>query len=97
MCSASSPLLQRLLRHHAMHPCLTSDRRCILSKLRYTWSHLDQTLEGMGHRGGIPHMRRKVESVPKGSPVDAHERTRDYLSEEEFAVLLQGTPRSRYR
>jgi hypothetical protein len=42
-------------------------------------------------------MRRNVESVPNASPVDAHERTRDYLSEEEFAVLLQGTPRSRYR
>ena len=42
-------------------------------------------------------MRRNVESAPKASPVDAHERTRDYLSEEEFAVLLQGTPRSRYR
>jgi integrase len=42
-------------------------------------------------------MRRKVESLPKASPVDAHERTRDYLSEEEFALLLQGTPRSRYR
>ena len=42
-------------------------------------------------------MRRNVESAPHASPVDAHERTRDYLSEEEFAVLLQGTPRSRYR
>ena len=42
-------------------------------------------------------MRRKVESPPKASPVDAHERTRDYLSEEEFALLLQGTPHSRYR
>src|SRR5262249_14261880 len=50
-----------------------------------------------GHRGGIPPMRRKVESLPKASPVDAHERMRDYLSEEEFALLLQGTPRSRYR
>src|SRR5262249_17226321 len=50
-----------------------------------------------GHRGGIPPMRRKVESLPKASPVDAHERTRDYLSEEEFALLLQGTPHSRYR
>ena len=42
-------------------------------------------------------MRRNVESAPNASPVDAHERMRDYLSEEEFAVLLQGTPRSRYR
>ena len=42
-------------------------------------------------------MRRHVESAPKASPVDAHERTRDYLSEEEFAVLLQGAPHSRYR
>jgi hypothetical protein len=29
--------------------------------------------------------------------VDAHERARDYLSEAEFAVLLQGTLRSRHR
>ena len=42
-------------------------------------------------------MRRKVESLPKASPVDTHERTRDYLSEEEFAVLLQGTRQSRHR
>ena len=42
-------------------------------------------------------MRRNVESSPNSSPVDAHERTRDYLSEEEFAVLLHGTPQSRYR
>src|SRR5215471_4218004 len=56
-----------------------------------------QTLYGMGQRRGSPHMRRKVESPPKASPVDAHERTRDYLSEEEFALLLQGTPHSRYR
>ena len=42
-------------------------------------------------------MRRKVESSPKASPVDAHERMRDYLSEEEFALLLRGTLRSRYR
>src|SRR3989442_15527532 len=51
----------------------------------------------MGPRGGIPNMRRNVASAPKASPVDAHERTRDYLSEEEFAVLLQGGPHSRYR
>ena len=42
-------------------------------------------------------MRRKVESPPKASPVDAHERMRDYLSEEEFTLLLRGTPHSRYR
>ena len=42
-------------------------------------------------------MRHKVESPPQASPVDAHERTRDYLSEEGFALLLQGTPHSRYR
>ena len=31
-------------------------------------------------------MRRKVESPLKASPVDAHERTRDYLSEEELVL-----------
>src|SRR5262247_4055384 len=44
-----------------------------------------------------PHMRRNVESPPKVSPVDVHERARDYLSEAEFALLLQGTVGSRYR
>jgi integrase len=42
-------------------------------------------------------MRRKVESSSNAAPVDAHERARDYLSEEEFAVLLQGTWQSRHR
>src|SRR5215471_2740081 len=80
-----------------LRPASTSDGRCILSKLRYTCAHRDQTLYGMGQRRGSPPMRHKVESPPKASPVDAHERTRDYLSEEEFALLLQGTPHSRYR
>src|SRR5689334_8742347 len=47
--------------------------------------------------GERPHMRRNVESRPKVPPVDAHERVRDYLSEAEFALLLQGTIGSRYR
>jgi site-specific recombinase XerD len=42
-------------------------------------------------------MQRKVESSSNAAPVDAHERARDYLSEEEFAVLLQGTRQSRHR
>ena len=42
-------------------------------------------------------MRRTVESLPHSAPVDAHERSRDYLSEEEFGVLLQGTLPSRHR
>ena len=42
-------------------------------------------------------MRRKVESLPHSAPVDAHERSRDYLSEEDFGVLLQGTLPSRHR
>jgi hypothetical protein len=42
-------------------------------------------------------MRRHVESLPNSAPVDAHERSRDYLSEEEFAILLQGTLPSRHR
>jgi hypothetical protein len=40
-------------------------------------------------------MRRNVKSLSNSAPVDAHERSRDYLSEEEFAVLLQGTLPSR--
>jgi type 1 fimbriae regulatory protein FimB len=42
-------------------------------------------------------MRRNVESLRNSAPVDAHERSRDYLSEEEFGVLLQGTLPSRHR
>jgi hypothetical protein len=30
-------------------------------------------------------------------PVDAHERTRDYLTEDEFLTLLEGTKGARYR
>ena len=40
---------------------------------------------------------RSVKSLHPAAPVDAHERTRDYLTEAEFLVLLQGTRRSRYR
>ena len=42
-------------------------------------------------------MRRNVASRPKVSPVDAHERARDYRSDEACARLLQGTAGSRYR
>jgi len=38
-----------------------------------------------------------VQSVLNQAPVDAHERMRDYLTEAEFLVLLQGTRSSRYR
>ncbi len=37
-----------------------------------------------------------VKSLPSAAPVDAHERLRDYLTEAEFLVLLQGTRYSRY-
>jgi type 1 fimbriae regulatory protein FimB len=40
---------------------------------------------------------RSVKSVSYTAPVDAHERTRDYLTEDEFLILLQGTRDSRYR
>ena len=36
---------------------------------------------------------RSVKSALNQAPVDAHERTRDYLTEAEFLVLLQGTRR----
>ncbi len=41
--------------------------------------------------------QRSVKSSQPSVPVDAHERTRDYLTEEEFRVLLQGTRHSRAR
>lgn len=40
---------------------------------------------------------RSVKSSPPTAPVDVHERPRDYLTEAEFLVLLQGTRRSRDR
>jgi type 1 fimbriae regulatory protein FimB len=40
---------------------------------------------------------RGVKSLSHTARVDAHERTRDYLSEAEFLVLPQGAPDSRYR
>jgi type 1 fimbriae regulatory protein FimB len=40
---------------------------------------------------------RSVKSLLNQAPVDAHERARDYLTEAEFLVLLQGTRGSRAR
>lgn len=57
-------------------------------------------LKGLAARGTFyvqqsrPH---SVKSLVNSTPVDAHERTRDYLSEAEFRILLQGTRGSRYR
>lgn len=42
-------------------------------------------------------MERSVQSGSPTTPVNAHERTRDYLTEEEFRCLLVGTRASRYR
>jgi type 1 fimbriae regulatory protein FimB len=42
------------------------------------------------------HRPPSVKSLPSAAPVDAHERLRDYLTEAEFLVLLQGTRHSRY-
>ena len=46
----------------------------------------------------MPRSRRySVQSARSQAPVDAHERLRDYLTEAEFRVLLQGTRGSRAR
>jgi integrase len=46
----------------------------------------------------MPRSRRhSVQSARNQAPVDAHERPRDYLTEAEFRVLLQGTRGSRAR
>lgn len=42
-------------------------------------------------------MQRTVKSTVHSLPVDAHERTRNYITEEEFLALTQSTQRSRYR
>jgi hypothetical protein len=42
-------------------------------------------------------MRRNVNSSTSAVPVNAHERTRDYLTEDEFRALVESTKRSRYR
>jgi integrase len=47
--------------------------------------------------GRASKLRRKVKSVGMTVPVDAHERTRDYLTEDEFLTLLEGTKGARYR
>ena len=42
-------------------------------------------------------MRRKVKRVGMTDPVEAHERTRDHLTEDEFLTLLEGTTGARDR
>lgn len=42
-------------------------------------------------------MRRNVKSHSEPVPVDAHERTRDYVTEEEFLGLVEATRQSRHR
>jgi type 1 fimbriae regulatory protein FimB len=41
-------------------------------------------------------MRRSVKSHSEPVPVDAHERTRDYITEEEFLALVGATRQSRH-
>jgi type 1 fimbriae regulatory protein FimB len=41
-------------------------------------------------------MRRSVKSHSEPVPVDAHERTRDYVTEEEFLALVEATRQSRH-
>jgi hypothetical protein len=68
--------------HHSIQPDSRPKRHSVQTLLYWcaprTASIWDQA------QGERPHMRRNVESRPKVSPVDAHERARDYLSEEEF-------------
>jgi integrase len=47
--------------------------------------------------GRASKLRRKVKSAGMTVPVDAHERTRDYLTEDEFLTLLEDTKGARYR
>ena len=42
-------------------------------------------------------MRRSVKSTILPDSVDAHERTRDYITEEEFSALIESTKGSRHR
>jgi integrase len=41
-------------------------------------------------------MRRSMKSHSEPVPVDAHERTRDYVTEEEFLGLVEATHQSRH-
>jgi len=41
-------------------------------------------------------LKRSVKSPWISEPVDAHERTRDYVTEDEFQALVESTKRSRY-
>ena len=47
--------------------------------------------------GSAANVRRTVKSAGAVGPIDAHERTRNYLTEDEFLALLEGTKGSRYR
>jgi type 1 fimbriae regulatory protein FimB len=42
-------------------------------------------------------VRRNVNSAASTGTVDAHERTRDYLTVDEFRALVESTKRARYR
>jgi site-specific recombinase XerD len=42
-------------------------------------------------------VRRNVHSAASTGTVDAHERTRDYLTVDEFRALVESTKRARYR
>src|SRR4030095_4997941 len=70
-------------------------------RLALYWSASRHLVPRVLHVRGTPHMPRNrppnVQSALHAPPVDAHERMRDYLSEVEFRVLLQGTRDSRYR
>ena len=46
---------------------------------------------------GSQHVRHSVKSATVTGPVDAHERTRDYITEDELHALVESTKRSRYR
>ena len=41
-------------------------------------------------------MRQSVKSLPEAAPVDAHERPRDYVTEDELHSMVESTKRSRY-
>ncbi len=45
---------------------------------------------------GAPSGRRNVNSATPAGPIDAHERTRDYLTEDEFRALVESAKRFRY-
>ena len=58
---------------------MKSDRNSTTEKSELYWLVSQADFLRERAKGRSPNMRRNVESLPHSAPVDAHERSRDYL------------------